>query len=327
MKRKRWSALVLTLPLLLSCTEGTECDEGNPLMPMCTTGAGPDEPRLLFQSNRAWPGDASRIDLYTSTSRGTQIRRITHNGAADLARWSPDGRHIAYGEWTAAGNTNIVVIEADGSNPRNISNQAVVSDALPSWSPDGRRIAFHSNRHNVQGGARRSIYVMDADGGNVVRLTTNNAWNDRYPSWSPDGTKIAFMSNRTGGVMQIFVMNADGTNPQQLTTQGANFWPHWSPDGKKISFSGQQRVTDGVPDNGLYIMNPDGSEQTNLTRAGTLTDMHSTWSPDGRELYFCSTRTGMHIWRVGLMDRMVRPLTNPGSMDMEASPHSKRPLR
>jgi Tol biopolymer transport system component len=57
-----------------------------------------------------------------------------------------------------------------------------------------------------------------------------------------------------------------------------------------------------------------------------MIDMYSTWSPDGREIYFCSTRTGMHIWKVTVADGVVRAVTNPGGMSMEALPNARWPL-
>ena len=305
---------------LSSCTGSSGCGDSNPLMPTCV---GNDDYRIAFISNWGHPARSDLTDLYTMNSRGTDIQRLTTHGRVPvIGRWSPDGSKIVYGESGADPATpsiNLIVISADGSNPRNISNGIVASENYPAWSPDGRRIVFHSNRHNTQFG-RASIYVVDADGGNVVRLTTNNAWNDRSPHWSPDGKKIAFMSNRSGA-FQIFVMNPDGTDQQQLTTTGVNQWPNWSPDGTEISFSGT-RSTNGIPDNGIYIMNRDGSGQTNVSHALNFVDMHNTWSPDGREIYFCSTRAGMHVQRVTVATGVVQQMTENGDMAMEASPNA-----
>jgi dipeptidyl aminopeptidase/acylaminoacyl peptidase len=76
------------------------------------------------------------------------------------------------------GNSEIYVMNADGSNQTNLTNNPA-DDYDLAWSPDGRQIAFSSWRNG-----NRDIYVMNADGSNQTRLTTNPA-DDNRPVWSP----------------------------------------------------------------------------------------------------------------------------------------------
>ena len=80
------------------------------------------------------------------------------------------------------GNWEIYVMNADGSDQRNITNNPGL-DSHPSWSGDGSRIVFASDRDGD-----RNIYAMDPDGSNVVRLTDSPGV-DHMPALSPDGTK------------------------------------------------------------------------------------------------------------------------------------------
>ena len=116
------------------------------------------------------------------------------------------------------GNAEVYVMDADGSNPVNLTND-IAGDDQPVWSPDGSKIAFVKNT---------DIYVMNADGSAPVNLT-NAAGIDDEPAWSPDGTKVAFRSNRDGN-FEIYVVNVDGTGQTRLTNDPAeDRTPRWRP--------------------------------------------------------------------------------------------------
>src|SRR5689334_16678526 len=100
------------------------------------------------------------------------------------------------------GNSEIYVMNPDGSGPTNLTNNTAF-DGWPAWSPDGTKIVFSSNRDGDY-----EIYVMNADGTNQTRITNSPGF-DYIASWSPDGTKIIFDSLRDGD-WDIYLMNADG---------------------------------------------------------------------------------------------------------------------
>ena len=128
------------------------------------------------------------------------------------------------------GNDEIYVMNADGTNQTNLTNNPA-SDTAPTWSPDGSKIVFSSWDDD----ASEQIFVVDTDGANRARLTFGFDAN-KYPAWSPDGSKIAYVSPRSrppngnGRVYSdIYVMDADGANAINLTQNpmSNDSFPSW----------------------------------------------------------------------------------------------------
>ena len=100
------------------------------------------------------------------------------DGAGDSgASWSPDGKKIAFHS-DRDGNGEIYVMNADGSEQRNLTKNAA-NDSSPSWSPDGKKTAFESMKDE-----NYEIHIMNADGSEQKNLTNSPA-SDRQLSWSP----------------------------------------------------------------------------------------------------------------------------------------------
>jgi len=209
--------------------------------------------------------------VYVGRADGTGIRRITDiPGFEYQPNWSSDGTKLLLRVDNESGQSGGVwSVNADGSNPIDLTRRAGIVGGTPDWSPDATRIAFVGM---APGEERFGIYVMNADGSAPARLTSRR-YEAQYPDWSPDGLKIAFTIVENGE-FDIFVMNADGSHIRRLTdTPREDNWPEWSPDGAQIVYSYE---------NDLWVMNADGTGAHLLAKdAG-----EPSWSPDGRWIAF-----------------------------------------
>jgi len=159
----------------------------------------PDGTKIVFCSTR---GDGENDDIYVVNVDGTGLVRLTDNGLAwdTFPSFSPAGSHILFRrllrQRTPEGtliNSEIMVMNSDGSEPRNLSRNAFF-DGWPAWSPDGSRIAFSSNRPDPY-----QVYVMDANGSDPVRVV-ESPYTDVRPQWLPDGSGLIFNRERDGRI-------------------------------------------------------------------------------------------------------------------------------
>jgi len=210
-----------------------------------------------------WSADGKKIafvrdnEIFTMNADGTNQQGPLTNTVNNtfVGDWSPDGSKIIF-QTSRDGNFEVYRMNADGSNPVNLTNNAVPginNDSQPAYSPDGTKITFHSNR-----AGNSNIHVMNADGSNVVNLTATSPAEESAPRWSPDGSQIAFQSDRATfprpGIarnLEIFRMSAvDGAGVRRLTFNdfdntggpttsnltGFDLNPSWSPEGDRIVF-------------------------------------------------------------------------------------------
>lgn len=228
--------------------------------------------KIAFVSSRD-----NTVQIYTMNADGSDQERMSNNDCVCfLPKWSPDGDKITF--TLDCGILNVYVMDADGSNCRNLTRSLFQSSIPPdcgwsAWSPDGKEIAFVVGNY---------IYVIDGDESNIQRSYTFTSlpW---APAWSPDGKEIVFALGGPG-LTSIYVMDADGSNVREIAPCGGN--PCWSPDGTKIAFDSDE---DGNKD--IYVMDADGSDVQRLT--DSLSDEWGpTWSPDGKNIAFTSDRDG-----------------------------------
>ncbi len=260
--------------------DGTDVGHlANCLSGECYPSWSPDGTQILFERHQ----DGAAI--YVMNADGTNQRRLSPTPGRDVRpSWSPDGSKIVFTHVVTPSDrgipdTEINVMNSDGTNVKTILASSGTFNIEPRWSPDGSKIAFMSNREGGQ-----HIYTMDPDGANVKKITHDGANGD--PSWSPDGSRISFGSNREGGgKLNIFTMKADGSDVRQVT----HFLPpyesgdtSWSPDGQKIVFEWDvdgKGQSDPNARAEVWIVNADGTGAASTHQECAAVGCAPRWQP------------------------------------------------
>src|SRR5436190_2231826 len=180
----------------------------------------PDGTKIAFISSRS-----GRSGVYVMNA-GVPTLLTDAPQAVSKPAWSPDGTRLAFTCVVDSGNSDICVINANGTGFTRLTSDPG-QDALPAWKPDGSRIAFATTRY----AGAYELATMNPDGGDVTRLSPGTAAWD--PAWKPDGTKIVVANvvcDPSSGCSSrgLLVMNAAGTGLTTLTA-GADYAPAWRP--------------------------------------------------------------------------------------------------
>ncbi|HKS40783.1 MAG TPA: PDZ domain-containing protein [Blastocatellia bacterium] len=126
-------------------------------------------------------------DLWLTERAGGTARRLTaHPGEETFAKFSPDGRWIAF---TADydGNTDVYVIPVEGGEPKRLTYHPLPEQVLD-WTPDSKRVLFRSAATNFTTRFEK-LYTVALDGGLPEELAVPGGG---LTTFSPDGNKIAY---------------------------------------------------------------------------------------------------------------------------------------
>lgn len=220
------------------------------------------------------------------------------NGAA-YPKWSPDGRFVGYRTFSEGGN-HLWHAAADGSGSIRVSDGRRVESY--DWSPDSSQFVWASL---VDAGLKLQVSDIDGQG---IRQITSSRQHSRVPKWSPKGDWIAFQSNRDAS-QSIWIVTPEGDEERRLTSSDLNYHiPIWSPDGSFILSTAQKNL--GGP-SGIWLVDLEGVETPLVVDA----DSHSepAWAPDGKSVFFQSSRGGsQNLWEVLVDSKERRQITKDG---------------
>ncbi|HEX4936249.1 MAG TPA: hypothetical protein VFV33_23875, partial [Gemmatimonadaceae bacterium] len=266
----------------------------------------PDGTRVLYTvrvtdvaANRRVPST-----WLVAVAGGAPRRWPNESVPATEARWSPDGKTVAY---VAQGQ--LWLANADGSAPRRITSLTGGAGG-PVWSPTGDRIAFTSTVYpecpdDACNAARDKAREESKVKARVTETLLYRHWN----TWG-DGMRS-----------HLFVVAPDGSGLRDLTAGarydvpvppfGGSEGYAFSPDGFEVAYTAKDAGREDAwsTDVNVYTIPVAGGAPTVITAGNKGADQNPVYSPDGRFIAYASqARAGFEAvrWRLMVHDRTTR---------------------
>ncbi|MDO8550938.1 MAG: S41 family peptidase [Ignavibacteria bacterium] len=214
-------------------------------------------------------------DLYTVSSSGGTARKLTNDEGYEMfARFSPDGKWIAFtGQYD--GNTEVYVIPSEGGIPKRLSYTATLDrdDVSDRMGPNNIVIGWRDNENILLRSRWRDfnsfigqLYLQPLNGGMLEQLPLPRGG---FSSYSPDKKKLAYnrvfrefrtwKRYRGGQADDVWIYDFETKKIEDVTNNPAqDIIPMWS--GNKIYF-----ISDRDSRMNLFVYNLDTKETTKLT--------------------------------------------------------------
>ncbi len=225
----------------------------------------------LHQLDVTVPDDGTRTGpRYVEANK--YLRDVDTAGQTDYAL-APNGKRALF---SARGD--IFTVPAEHGATRDLTDTSNADEDHPSWSPDGKTVAYATAVDGEQ-----EIAIRPADGG-AEKIVTHFQTGFFYtPMWSPDGKRLAFAD----GNHRLWLLDIASGKLTQVAQDTYNeiHDQSWSPDGRWLAYS----VTGSNEQRGIWLYSLDAGKAT-LVSGPMGNDFSPVFSPDGKYLYFVSTR-------------------------------------
>jgi len=220
----------------------------------------------------------ARGEVFTVPIEKGPTRNLTRSSGANdrAAKWSPDGKLIAYIS-DASGEDEIWITDQAGKGEaKKVSSGHAAQLRNPLWSPDSKRIAFSDKDGKL-------FVVTVADGAEVE--VADDSYGQMFDyEWSPDSGYLAFSLNNETGVFRIHIWSASGGEPRQVTSDLFNSYaPVWGTEGDYLFFVSERHY---APQISNLEWNYAGNQRDGIYALALRKDVKPLFPPESDEVEF-----------------------------------------
>ena len=229
--------------------------------------------------------------------------------SAGGARWSPDGRKLAFVHPGSTSGDALEIANADGTDAREVVPLLGGRHLhWPAWSHDGRYLYFiyTGSSFNEQ---PSEVFRVASTGGPIERViaTTRRAL---FPYPLPNGSGIVYAADPSSAELGLWWTPQSPGEPRRLTT-GVGEYAEVRP-----SLDGRAMVATFVEPRQSLVRISVGDGAMQSVTSGYTGDLNPTLVSKSNVLAFSSSRAGnRNIWISELDGATPRPVTAGPSMD------------
>ncbi len=187
---------------------------------------------------------------------------------------SPDGKKIAF-----AARGELFVCDAEGKFIQQLSRGSAERVLEAKWLDDNKTILFNQTLNGFQ-----NWYTIKADGSGGLKQITDDKQDNRLLALNKERTMGVYLSGRNE------VRTIDLKTFQSKTVVKDEIWgfenssPGFAPNDEYIVFTAYRNFEQDV-----FVHHIKENKTTDLTHTG-ITEASPVWGPDGKYIYFISSR-------------------------------------
>jgi len=270
----------------------------------------PDGKTIAYQATHATSGAKlfNCLLMAKSVSSDTPATQLASDGFA--ARWSPDGKQIAFLRYTS-GPSNLWVVHATGGDAKPVTTGGIMFGGfsrLPynpletqdfQWSADSRQLVYCANTSGVA-----NVWQISVDGSGATQLSDNTDANLHFfnPAWSPDGRSVAWLAVSTAQKKMSWSiwLGTEGKGKQIFQSDSVLGLIGWSQSGQEliVKTSASKSVPNVPVDVNLLAVAITGSTPRSLARLDTTYFQNIKLAPAGNQIGFVTREDNADSLRV-----------------------------